>query len=251
VKILDGLTFSTFYNFAADSFRLSPIAFSGHTAVFNQKVNITFNGSLNPYVTKLSDSISNGTIVKYYHMYDRYTWQNGQFPILTNFSLSLSGSLNSTSFNPKPQQGQPQGGSLQNMNPQEAQKLAMINSDSGAYIDFNIPWNITANYSFSYQNSYTSVNTTNTIMLSGDISLTPRWKIQYSTNYDLKARQLGSATSFSVYRDLHCWNLSFQWLPFGYYKSYNVTLRVNSTILQDLKLTKKSDYTSNSYFNPN
>ncbi len=249
IKILDGLTFSTFYNFAADSFRLSPIAFSGHTAVFNQKVNITFSGSLNPYITKLSDSISGGTIVKYYHMYDRYTWQNGQLPTLTSFSLSISGSLNSTSFNPKPQ-GQQPGGSLQNMNPQEAQKLAMINSDPGAYIDFNIPWNITANYSFSYQNSYTNTSTTNTLMLSGDFKLTDKWKIQYSTNYDLKARQLGSATSFSVYRDLHCWNLSIQWLPFGYYKSYNVTLRVNSTILQDLKLTKKSDYTSNSYFNP-
>jgi lipopolysaccharide assembly outer membrane protein LptD (OstA) len=248
VKILDGLTFSTFYNFAADSFKLSPITFSGHTAVFNQKVNITFSGTLNPYVTDVRDSISSGTIVKYTHMIDRYTWQDGKFPMLENISLSLSGSLNSTSFSPKPQQPAP-GGSLQNMNPQEAQKLAMINSDPGAYIDFNIPWNITANYTFSYQNALTSTSVTNTIMLSGSVRLTDKWQVQYSTNYDLRARQLGSATSFSVYRDLHCWNLSFQWLPFGYYKSYNVTLKVNSAILQDLKLSKKSDYTSNSYFN--
>jgi hypothetical protein len=45
--------------------------------------------------------------------------------------------------------------------------------------------------------------------------------------------------------------LSMQWLPFGYYKSYNVTLRVKAAILQDLKLTKRSDYTSNQFYSPN
>lgn len=135
------------------------------------------------------------------------------------------------------------------MNPQQAEKLALINSDPEAYIDFNVPWNISFNYSFTYNNNVTSTNTTNTIMLSGDVSVTSKWKIQYSTNYDLKARQLSSATSFSIYRDLHCWDLAIQWLPFGYFKSYNVTLRVKSTILQDLKLSKKSDYTSSPYFN--
>jgi len=116
-------------------------------------------------------------------------------------------------------------------------------------VDFKIPWNISMNYNFSYANQYTSTSVANTLMLSGDVNLTQKWKVQYTTNYDIRARQLGSATSFSIYRDLHCWDLSVQWLPFGYYKSYNVTLRVKSTILQDLKLSKKSDYTSSPYFN--
>jgi len=247
IKILDGLTLSPFYNFAADSFKLSQISFSGHSAILHQKVNITFSGVLNPYVTYASDSISNGALVRIPKMIDRYTWQNGKLPSLSSFSLSMSGSLNLSTFQPKAPRP-PIGTTLQTMNPQQAQKLAMINSDPGAYIDFNIPWDITFNYSFTYSNSITSTNTTNTLMINGNLKLTPNWQIQYSTNYDLKARQLGSATSFSIYRNLHCWDLSFQWLPFGYYKSYNVTLRVKSTILQDLKLSKKSDYTSNSYF---
>lgn len=249
IKILDGLTFSTFYNFAADSFKLQEISFSGHTAILHQKINISFNGVLNPYVTQLHDSVSNNIVYKYPKEIDRYSWQDGKFPMLSSFSLSMSGSLNSSTFRPKPvAQVINPGGSLQNINSQEAEKLALLNSDPGAYVDFNVPWNLSFNYSFTYANNVTNTVTTNTIMLNGDVTVTKGWKVQYSTNYDLKARALSSATSFSVYRDLHCWDLSIQWLPFGYFKSYNVTLRVKSTILQDLKLTKKSDYTSSPYF---
>lgn len=248
IKILDGLTFSTFYNFAADSFRLSPITFSGHTAILHQKVNISFSGVFNPYQERIIDSISNGTIIRSAREMNRYTWQNGKLPSLQQFTLSMSGSLNSTSFHPQTNQNKYAPNTLQNMTPEQKERLAMMNSDPSAYVDFNIPWNISFNYSFTYNNNYSSNQVTNTMMISGDFNLTPKWKIQYSTNYDLKAHGFSSATSFSIYRDLHCWDLSIQWLPFGYYKSYNVTLRVKSTILQDLKLSKRSDYTSNAYF---
>jgi hypothetical protein len=246
IKILDGLSLSTFYNFALDSFKLSAITFSGHTAILHQKVNVSFSGSLYPYETQLRDSISNGSITKFAHPIDRYTFQDGKLPSLTQFTMSASGALNAASFTPK---AQLQPNTLQNMTPQQADRLAAINSDPGAYVDFNVPWNISFNYSFSYNNAITSTNVMNTMMISGDITLTRGWKIQYSTNYDFRARALTGATSFSIYRDLHCWDLSIQWLPFGYYKSYNVTLKVKSSILQDLKLSKKSDYTSSSYFN--
>ncbi|MDR3694886.1 putative LPS assembly protein LptD [Mucilaginibacter sp.] len=245
VAILQGLTFSTFYNFAQDSLRLSPISFSAHSAIFNQKVNLSFFGSLNPYVNQVLDSISNGQILKYTHEINKFTWQQGKFPTLTSFSFSMSGSLNSTTFNPKTPV-QP-GSTLQTINPQQAQRLAVINSDPSAYVDFNVPWNVSFNYSFSYNNNITSTNTTNTIMLSGDVNLTSKWKIQYNTNYDIRARKL-AVTSFAIYRDLHCWDLNIQWVPFGLYKSYNITLKVKASILQDLKLSKRSDYTANQSF---
>ncbi len=246
VDLLQGLSLSTFYNFAQDSLRLSPISFSAHTGILNQKVNLSIFGSLNPYVIQVVDSISNGQIQRFPREINRYTFQNGRFPELTNFSFSMSGSLNSTTF--KPHLPVQPGSTLQTVNPQQAQKLALINSDPSAYIDFNVPWNLSFNYSFSYNNNIVNTNTTNTIMLSGDVSLTSKWKIQYNTNYDLRARKL-AVTSFAIYRDLHCWDLNFQWVPFGVYKSYNVTLKVKAAILQDLKLSKRSDYTNNQNFN--
>ena len=250
IKILDGFNVSTFYNFAADSFKLSAISFSGHTALFKQKLNVSIGGSLDPYVTQVRDSIGNGTIIRYKVPINRYTFQNGKFPALTSFNVSASASLNPAVFKPKTTTPTP-GNTLQNMNPEQAAKLALLNSDPSAYVDFNVPWNLSVNYSFNYNNSYISTYVTNTVQLSGDLNVTPKWKVQYTTNYDLRQGKLSSATSFGIYRDLHCWDLSMQWLPFGYYKSYNVTLRVKATILQDLKLTKRSDYTSNQYYNPN
>ena len=49
-------------------------------------------------------------------------------------------------------------------------------------------------------------------------------------------------TSIDVYRDLHCWQMHFQTFPFGPRKSFNFTLNVKSSILQDLKLTRRRDY---------
>jgi hypothetical protein len=87
-------------------------------------------------------------------------------------------------------------------------------------------------------------------MLSGDVNITSKWKVQYNTNIDIRQGKL-AVSSFGIYRDLHCWDLNVQWVPFGIYKSYNVTLKVKAAVLQDLKLSKRSDYTSSSYFNGN
>lgn len=249
IKILEDFTISTSYNFAADSINLSPIQFSGHTTLFKDKVNVTFSGTFDPYVTEVRDSISNGQILKYKIPINEYTFQQGKFPSLISFNLSASASLNPAVFHPHPQAPAP-GTTLQTMTPDQASKLALLNSDPSAYVDFNIPWNLSINYSFNYSNFYTNTGVTNTVMLSGDMNITPKWKVQYTTNYDLRAGKLSSATSFGLYRDLHCWDLSMQWLPFGYYKSYTVTLKVKASILQDLKLTKRSDYTNNQNYNP-
>jgi lipopolysaccharide assembly outer membrane protein LptD (OstA) len=245
VPILQGLSFSTFYNFAADSFKLSPISFSGHTAILNQKVSISFGGTLDPYTVNVRDSISNGQLIRYAQRQNKYTFQSGNLPFLTAFNLSMGASLNPEAFAPKKDPRQQQPNTINNMTAEQANRLAVINSDPGAYVDFNIPWNISLSYSFNYNNDRLNTVVSNTMQITGDLSITPKWKVQYSTNYDLKALKFSDATSFSIYRDLHCWDLSLRWIPFGYYKSYSVDLKVKASILQDLKLSKRKDYYNN------
>jgi hypothetical protein len=249
IMLLQGLSFNTFYNFAADSFRLSNINFSGHTSIINNRISINFGGTFDPYSSRNLDSISNNQIVRVARRVNRYSWQDGRFPTLMNFSLTIGGSLNAAALKQPVNRQLPPGQTPLGATPEQADKLALLNNDPSAYIDFKVPWNMNFNYNFSYSNSLTGSSVANTIMFNGDVSITQKWKVQFNTNYDIKAAKLSSATSFAIYRDLHCWDLSISWLPFGYYKSYNVTLRVRSDILQALKLTKRSDYTNNGLFN--
>ncbi|WP_233268891.1 putative LPS assembly protein LptD [Mucilaginibacter lacusdianchii] len=241
VSILQGLTFSTFYNFAADSLKLSPISMNAHTALFNQKVSVSVTGTLDPYVTYARDSISNGQIQRYAQRVNKYFFQAGRAPLLSNLSFSTSFSLNSNSMN---SQNRRQVNTLQNLDPNQANRLAMINNDPAAYVDFNIPYNVSVNFVYTYTNTGINPDFSSTLNASGDLNVTPKWKVQYTTGYDLKAKAV-SLTRFSVYRDLHCWDLSFSWVPFGLYRSFSVDLKVKASILQDLKLSKRRDYYNN------
>ncbi|MGV8879884.1 MAG: putative LPS assembly protein LptD [Sphingobacteriaceae bacterium] len=240
IPLLQGLSFSTFYNIVADSFKLSPINFSGRTSVFNQKLGVNFGGVLNPYISRVRDSVSNGRIVRYVRQIDRFTWQDGMLPKLTSFNFSLDFSFNSTAAK-KRNEKLDQQNNMGNMNQDQSERLAMISRDPNAFVDFNIPWNIVLNYNFNYNNNGANTNISNTVNLNGDFNITPQWKFQYTTGYDFKQQKI-STTSVSIYRDLHCWDLGVQWIPFGYYKFYSVDLRVKATILQDLKLSKRRDY---------
>ncbi|SFC63741.1 hypothetical protein SAMN05421747_1176 [Parapedobacter composti] len=230
IPILQGLTFSGNYNFVADSFKLSNINFSGRTALFNQKININFNGTFDPYSfdTQLGRRVN------------RFALQDGQLARLTNFGLSFD-----YSFNPQANQNRQQGlDSLDNqrasMTPEQQQALARISRDPNAFVDFNIPWNLAGSFSFQYSNLGVRSNITATLNIHGDFSLTPKWKVQFNSGYDFRQKEI-SLTRFSIYRDLHCWDMSFGWVPFGRFQSYNVTIRAKASILQDLKLTKRND----------
>jgi hypothetical protein len=42
--------------------------------------------------------------------------------------------------------------------------------------------------------------------------------------------------SFSIYRDLHCWEMSFNWQPSNDYYSFQIN--VKEAVLRDIKMTK-------------
>ncbi|WP_237487968.1 putative LPS assembly protein LptD [Hufsiella arboris] len=233
IPILQGLSFSGNYNFAADSFKLSPISFSGRTALLKQKLGINFYGTFDPYqVNSLGNRVN------------EYALSRGQIARLTNIGLSCDFSFNSEAVKRRNDNADKIGQSRNNMTPQQAEALARISRDPNSFVDFNVPWNITASYSFNYSKPGLYTTVSNTLNFSGDLSVTPKWKVQYTSGYDFRAQKM-SLTQFSFYRDLHCWDMSFRWVPFGPYQSYSFDLRVKASILQDLKLNRRRDYFNN------
>ena len=83
--------------------------------------------------------------------------------------------------------------------------------------------------------------TVQSINFNGDVNITKKWKIGFRSGYDFQNQDF-TYTAIDIYRDLHCWEMTFNWIPIGFHKSYNLVIRVKSAILQDLKLTKKRDF---------
>lgn len=233
IPILQSLSFSGNYNFAAENFKLSTIGFSGRTALFKQKMGINFYGTLDPYRI---DAAGNRI--------DKFTISSGKLARLTSFGLSTDFSLNSTASKKRNENLNKMDATKQSLNPRQQEELNAISRDPNAFVDFKIPWNISASYSFNYSKNGPQSNISNTLNFYGDLNVTPKWKVQYTSGYDFQANKL-SLTQFSIYRDLHCWDLSFRWSPIGNYKFYSVDLRVKASILQDLKLSKRRDSYNN------
>lgn len=238
IPILQGLNIGGSYNLLAPSKKLSVLNFGGRSN-FTEKIGITFSGALNPYV--VSDSVStNGQMVKYVE--DRYTWQRGQLPRLTNFGFSFDYSLNPASF----QKRQENMDALENdaakkgLSTEQANQLNAISRDPNAFVDFNIPWNLSFAYSFNYSTDEVgqNKNVNNDLTFRGDFNVTPKWKVTFDSGYNFSTKNV-ALTRLAIYRDLHCWDMNFTWVPFGFSKSYGVTIRVKASILQDLKLSKQ------------
>ncbi len=237
IPIIQGLGFNGSYNFLAPKFKLSELSFNGRSQ-FTDKFGITYDGSFNPYA--VGDTINSITKLHDKVLLDRYV-----VPRLTRFSLSFGYSLNAEAFKKRNENLDKAAKQKQQtgMTPEQAAQLAQVSSDPNAFVDFKIPWNFTFSYRFDYSRQPTGLlpTTTNTLNFNGDFNVTPKWKVQFTSGYDFKSAGL-SPTSFSIYRDLHCWDMSIHWIPIGPYRSYNLTIKVKASILQDLKLSKQQAY---------
>jgi len=132
---------------------------------------------------------------------------------------------------------------LKNQDPNEVYDPRM-EEYYGDYVDFDIPWSVRLDYSFSYTKPKDVSNVVQTVRASGDFSLTPKWKLGFNTGYDLDRKQF-TTTNLSIYRDLHCWEMRISVVPFGSYKSYNFQINAKSSILSDLKYNKRKSWQDN------
>ncbi|MBT8196514.1 MAG: LPS-assembly protein LptD, partial [Bacteroidia bacterium] len=217
IKILESLRFSTSYNLALDSLNLSNIRIDGRTTLFN-RASLSFGGVVNPYVL---DTL--GRTINTFELSE-----NNRLGRLTSANVSLGFSLKNINTDRKSNAG-------------TQAELDQINADPFGYVDFSVPYNLGVNYSMTYTKSGLNPSALNQFVnFNGDLSLTDKWKITFNSGYDFQEKDF-SYTSLGFYRDLHCWEMRLNWIPFGFQQSYNFQINVKSSVLQDLKLVKKTD----------
>ncbi len=219
VKLIENFIVSSSYNMIADSLNLAPISVRGFTTLFN---NLTMNvGSI--YSAYQRDSLGREI--------DAFMAESGrQLLRLRSASVALNMNIRSKQ----------RRGERDESNATEEQ-LEAIEQNSDQFVDFNIPWSLRLSYTLDLNRQWDVAaqsdqdRITQSIMFRGDFTVLERWKIGFDSGYDLVAGQFTS-TQLNLYWDLHCWELTFNWIPFGIRQSFSLQLNVKSSLLQDLKL---------------
>ena len=172
--------------------------------------------------------------------------KTGKLFRLTSASLTASFRLQSAAGKKKTGSTETTAGETQPAEPEDMSDIYEEASGSirSNYVDFDIPWSLSVDFAWNYNKSGLKAKIDNTVRLTGDISLTPKWKIGVTSSYDIIARKF-TATSLSLHRDLHCWEMRFSVVPFGDYKSYSFTINARSAILRDLKWDKRKAWQDN------
>tara|TARA_B100001057_G_scaffold71989_1_gene66226 strand:- start:1649 stop:2209 length:561 start_codon:yes stop_codon:yes gene_type:complete len=110
-----------------------------------------------------------------------------------------------------------------------------------------IDWSMKLAYQLTYNNSRGQNDfSNNSLMLSGDVDLTPKWKVGVSSGYDFKGKGV-TYTQFVIDRDLNSWKLNFSWVPFGQRASWYFFIGIKSGLLSDLKYDKRREPDRNFY----
>ncbi|WP_420317993.1 putative LPS assembly protein LptD [Ekhidna sp.] len=257
VKLFENLGLSSGYNLAADSFKLSDISVNARTSLLDGLISINFTGGIDPYEYLLiSESINTqGERVVQQRKLDRFTWNNGNgigrlSRMTTAIGLNFSGKKSNNSGTKDSQA--PLGGSgiippdeqvgFDGFTEYERQQVEHIQNNPEMYVDFNVPWSLRMQYSINRNKvGFAEASIRQSFQFNGTLGLTDKTQITFNSGYDFEAKDF-TTTRIGVSRDLHCWTMNFDWVPFGRYQSYFLSIRVKSSVLQDLKLDKRRSF---------
>ena len=230
ITILDNFGINGSYNLLAKEFPLSNLNFNANSRVSEFDINV--GGSFDPYLYVKDNSFFDvGRRTP-----DLMVGQGEGLARLTALNLSIG-----RRFAPAKTK------ELKTSNNASEAQLKQINRNIDDYVDWNVPWTFSFSYQFSMNRmGLAAAQQISGLTFQGDLSLTEKWKFSMSSGYDFKYSGL-TYTNMSVHRDLHCWELNFNWTPiaspfYGRASNYSFDLRVKSSLLQELKISRRRSF---------
>lgn len=207
IKLIESLNFSSRYDMFKDSIKWNDIAVSGRTTLF-KSLSLNYTGSFDPYdYNRETGSKINKSLYS----------SNGQLVRMMRSTVAAS-----YRFNIGKGDGKADG----------------ISKYVGLTANTNYNLNITRNYI----NQRDTLLKTQSLTVSGDLSIWGKVKLGYFTGYDFTQGEF-TPTTFNLYVDLNCWEFKANFVPFGNRKSYGITLNMKSALLKDVKLERRRNLT--------
>jgi lipopolysaccharide assembly outer membrane protein LptD (OstA) len=217
-KQLLSLTASTAYNVAADSFHLAPLIVMASSNALSE--NLLFSaGSMYDFYSY--DPLTGERV-------NRFNSEEGKglLRFVKGF-LDMSMSV----------QGSRQGGTTTapSRSPIMMNTLqTFFNMGNFGSIDYSLPWELRFSLFLQADRSNPlQPETTSLINAAATAALSKEWHIAMNTGYDLQNRSL-VLPMLQISRDLHCWQMSVQWVPFGQFQSYAIEIGLKAPQLKDI-----------------
>lgn len=247
IKLIDNLNISGSYNFLADSMKLSNINVNMTTNVL-EKVSISAGMTLDPYAVDGQG-----------RRYDRFnvTAVRGfRLVRLTNANVSLGFSIQGEGKG-KGNDGSLAGGGgggVKVTGDSPVYTRVYYHPVTGEYIpggwiyylNPEVPWSLSFNYSYNYSKSYQFSNDqlivrnnhTQTLNVTGQVRITKDLNINLTSGFDITKLRL-TTTQISATYDLHCFQISFSWVPIGQWKQWSFRINAKAAALADLLSYRK------------
>ncbi len=234
VSLLDNLSMNGSYNLLADSLKMSDLSFNANANIL-KKFNVNLSASYDPYLYVKEDGYTLGKKI------DKYLLSSGNgVAQLKSAFFSVS-----TSFRPpqKKDKKVPQGSAA------TEEQAKFVQQHPEMYVDFDVPWSLSLSYQWSYNRTnlvpgFKEGQAVSSITLQGDLSLTSKWKLNFSSGFDFVNKAV-TYSQIGVQRMLHCWIMEFNWTPAAQgarANTYSFDLRVQSSILKDLKISRRRTF---------
>ncbi|MBD5352734.1 MAG: LPS-assembly protein LptD [Bacteroides sp.] len=244
ISLIENLSLSQSYNFAADSLNWSNLNTSILLRI-TKGFNLNLSAVWDVYTYKLNQY---GTPYRSNTL--RLTSGKG-WGRLSSTGTSFSYNFNNDTFKKlfgRKRKSDDSSSSDGSDKKSDKKKTSAGEFDPDGYLHWQFPWNLNVSYSVSY--GYGKFNKkkmeydgkwTQNLSFSGSINPTPNWNFSFSASYNFDLKKI-AYMNCNISRDLHCFTMTASFVPLGPYKSYNFHIAVKSSLLSDLKYDKRSSY---------
>jgi hypothetical protein len=213
VRLLRRLDINGSYNFAAEEFKFSRIRVSANSSLFKGIVSMVFSANFDPYAIDEEGERINTLLWDRERKIARF--EDARLSVTTSLTVRKLKSLFQSDKDEDSTEEAPRAPGQRA--PQKEDLLSWFETFS-----------IRHNFVLQGQSDLgrdTFFVAANVVSLNGSVPLTKNWRMTVgSFGYDFSKKQF-TFPSFSVSRDLHCWDMGFSWQPSR--GTYSFYLRVD------------------------
>ncbi len=249
-------------NLAAETFKWSPIGVS-FSNTFADVIQFSGSANFSVYDQEL-DSLSSGETRRLVQVNRSLIEAGKGLARLTNMNFNLAYRLAGNTRDSKLQGGLQASGSAApkdtttNQKQSQSEEAGMgarfqqrldnsydqvdvFGENTPGFLPFGLEWSTDINGTFSYTpSSIPNGPAALSALLSANLNLVieKTWRFTTAFNVDVISGQVNSPT-LSLQKDLHCWDLSFRWQPFGTTQGYFFRVGIKTGQLRDVQLTRQ------------